>query len=230
MKIAIILAGPYRGNPTNMENHLRIVGNYDTYVSCFEHYKEDWITSGWPIKRIFNTPMTNFNEHNWSKYRNNEAGQSGFWQFWNLKNVINNIEEDYDFYIKSRSDLNFQKAEITPHMFTTLQKNTLYSSAHRFHNSNEWHRDHLLNDQFCIGDTNTMNVISKFVTKYYNQQRHGLNDAGPFVGSNESSLRQYLKENDINVLPLYNIVFHKDHNGISTASGIGGFQLENYKK
>jgi hypothetical protein len=225
MKVAIIMAGPYRGNSTNMENHLRIVGNYDTYVSCFEHYKHAWAESGWPIKQIFNTPMTNFNEHNWSKYRNDAAGQAGFWQFWNLKNVISNIEEDYDFYIKSRSDLNFETGDITPYMFTTLEKNTLYSSAHRFHGES-WDREYLLNDQFYIGDMNTMNVISKFVTKYYNQPRHGLNAASPFVGSNESSLRQYLKENGINVLPLYNIIFHKDHNGYSGVSN--GGQLEKF--
>ena len=223
MKVAILMAGPYRGNNDIIQNQLNMIGSYDTYVSCFEHYKEDWIKSEWPIKEIFTTISINFKETNWYSQRNNSAGQSGFWQFWNLKNVINNIEEDYDFYIKSRSDLNFETGDITPYMFTTLEKNTLYSSAHRFHGGS-WDREHLLNDQFYIGDMNTMNVISKFVTKYYNKHRHGLNDAGPFVGSNESSLREYLKENGINVLPLYNIIFHKDHNGYSGVSN--GSQLE----
>jgi len=27
MKVAIIFGGPYRGNPTNMENHLKNIGN-----------------------------------------------------------------------------------------------------------------------------------------------------------------------------------------------------------
>ena len=66
MKIAILLAGPYRGNPTNIANHIKFIGNHDTYVSCFEHYKEDWINSGWPIKKIFTTPNINFKETNWT--------------------------------------------------------------------------------------------------------------------------------------------------------------------
>jgi hypothetical protein len=226
MKVSIIMAGPYRGNQTIIDNHLKIVGNYDTYVSCFEQYKEDWINSGWPIKKIFTTPNIDFKETNWSKYRDDAPGQSGFWQFWNLKNVINNIEEDYDWYIKSRSDLDFQNGQIVPHMFTTLKKNTLYSSTHTFH-GRDWDVNYLLNDQFYIGDSNTMNVISTFVTKYYNKKRHGLNDAGLFVGSNESSLREYLKENGIDVLPLHNIIFRKNHNGIDRPSGESGtFQLE----
>ena len=226
MKVAILFAGPYRGNPINMQNHIKIIGNYDTYVSCFEHYKQEWIDSGWPIKKIFITPHINFKETNWYTQRNDEAGQSGFWQFWNLKNVINSIEEDYDFFIKSRSDLNFEMGNITLHMFTTMDKNTLYSAAHTLHGG-VWDMVHLLNDQFYIGDSNTMNVISDFVINYYNKQRHTLNQASKFVGSNESSLREYLKENKINVLPLYNIIYHKNHNGIDSPSGYSGFQLEN---
>jgi hypothetical protein len=72
-----------------------------------------------------------------------------------------------------------------------------------------------------------MNVISTFVTKYYNKKRHGLNEAGTFVGSNESSLREYLKENGIDVLPLHNIIFRKNHNGLDRPTGESGtFQLE----
>jgi hypothetical protein len=223
MKIAIIMGGPYRGNPSIIQNQLEIIGNYDTYVSCFEHYLEDWKSSGWPVKKIFTTPFTNFNEHNWSKYRDDNAGQAGFWQFWNLKHVINSIEDDYDFYIKTRSDLYFQSGNITSHIFTTLEKNTLYSSMHTFHGVH-WDLNNLLNDQFYIGDSNVMDCIAKFVTKYYNKHRHALNEALPFIGSNESSLREYLKENNINVLPLYNITYYKDHNGYGGISN--GSQLE----
>ena len=74
MKVAIIMAGPYRGNKSIIENQLNMIGSYDTYVSCFEHYKEDWVNSGWPIKKIFITPSINFNETNWSKQRNDDAG------------------------------------------------------------------------------------------------------------------------------------------------------------
>ena len=85
MKIAIIHSGPYRGNENIMQNQLNMIGAHDTYVSCLEHYREDWIRSNWPVKEIFITPNVNFNETDWSKQRNDAPGQSGFWQFWNLK-------------------------------------------------------------------------------------------------------------------------------------------------
>ena len=154
MKIAIILAGPYRGNPTNIANHLKIIGNYDTYVSCFEHYKEDWINSGWPIKKIFTTPSIDFKETNWARYRDDAPGQSGFWQFWNLKNVINNIEEDYDWYVKSRCDLDFQSGELSEYFFSTLEPNTLYTSIHRI--SVGTPDLSIVNDQFYIADSKVM--------------------------------------------------------------------------
>jgi hypothetical protein len=223
MRVAIILAGPYRGNPQIIHNHLEFIGNYDTYLSCFEHYKYDWIRSSWPIKRIFTTPNINFKETNWSKYRNDEPGQSGFWQFWNLKNVINNVEEDYDWYIKSRSDLLFYDGKLTEDMLKTLQPNTLYCPANYF-DGQTWDFGTNLNDQFYIGDANVMRVVSNFVTKFYNKYRHPLNDAN---GSNETSLRWYLTENNINVVPITGIRYSKNHNGCTVSSGISQiFQLE----
>ena len=218
MKVAIIFGGPYRGNPTNMENHLKNIGNYDTYVSCFEHYKEDWINSGWPIKKIFTTPNVDFKETNWNKYRNDEPGQAGFWQFWNLKNVINNIEEDYDWYIKSRCDLNFQSGELSEYFFSTLQPNTLYTSIHRF--SAGAPDMYLVNDQFYIADSKVMDIISKFPTKYYNKERN------EYPVSNERSLTIWLIENGISIKLIQNITYNKNHNGIFTPSGVSGFQLE----
>ena len=223
MKVAIIFGGPYRGNPINMENHLKNIGNYDTYVSCLGHYKDDWIKSEWPIKRIFNTPPISFKETNWAKYRDDSAGQSGFWQFWNLKNVINNIEEDYDWYIKSRCDLDFSNGCLGENFFSVLEANTLYCPIHYFDGSG-WDILHLLNDQFYIGDLNTMNVISKFVTKYYNNNRHDINAS---TASNERNLRIWLNENNINIKVIQDLNYKKNHNGFnSVTGGYGSYQLE----
>jgi hypothetical protein len=218
MKIAILLAGPYRGNQTIIDNHLRIVGNYDTYVSCFEHYKQDWINSGWPIKKIFITPNIDFKETNWAKHRSDDPGQSGFWQFWNLKNVINNIEEDYDWYIKSRCDLDFQSGELSEYFFSTLEPNILYTSIHRLVVGAP--DLSLVNDQFYIADSKVMDIISKFPTKYYNQKR---NDSPV---SNERSLTFWLAENGVNIKKIQDISYNKNYNGITTPSGVSGFQLE----
>ena len=212
------MAGPYRGNPTNLANHLRIVGNHDTYVSCFEHYKEDWYKSNWPIKKIFTTPFVKFDKTNWSKYRNDAPGQSGFWQFWNLKNVINNIEEDYDWYVKSRCDLDFQSGELSEYFFSTLEPNTLYTSLHRF--TAGVPDMSLVNDQFFIGDSNVMDIIAKFPTKYYNKERN----ESPI--SNERSLTIWLAENGVAIKKVQNIIYNKNHNGITRPSGEVGFQLE----
>jgi hypothetical protein len=228
MNVAILLAGPYRGNQTIIENHIRIIGNYDTYVSCLEHYKEDWINGEWPIKKIFTTPNIDFKETNWSKYRDNEAGQSGFWQFWNLKNVINNTPDIYDWYIKSRCDLNFTNANITKELFSNLEPNTFYCPKMRgvYFQTQQWDINISLNDQFYIGDRNTMNVISKFVDEYYNKNRHELNEASELIGSNENCLREFLNENNIKVGVLDDVIYNKDYNGVSNPSGMVGYQLE----
>jgi hypothetical protein len=219
MKIAILLAGPYRGNQTIIDNHIRIIGNYDTYVSCFEHYKEDWINSGWPIKKIFTTPNIDFKETNWAKHRSDEPGQSGFWQFWNLKNVINNVEEDYDWYIKSRCDLDFQSGQLSEYFFSTLESTTLYTSIHRFSGGSP--DMSLVNDQFYIADSKVMDIISKFPTKYYNKERN----ESPV--SNERSLTIWLNENGANIKQIKDILYNKNHNGCTVPSGVSEvFQLE----
>jgi hypothetical protein len=222
MKIATIMAGPYRGSESIIQNQLNMIGSYDTYVSCLEHYREDWIRSNWPVKEIFITPNINFNETNWSKYRNDEPGQSGFWQFWNLKNVIDNTPNEYDWYIKSRCDLIFESGQITDYLFTTLEKNTLYCSASYFDGSG-WDYATVLNDQFYIGDYVTMKVISNFVSEYYKIERHLPNQP---IASNERNLRKYLDENNIHIKILKDMKYTKNHNGITTLSGNVGYQLE----
>jgi hypothetical protein len=225
MNIAILLAGPYRGNATIIENHNAIIGNYDTYVSCLSHYKQDWLNSSWQLTHLFETPYIDFKETNWCKYRNNASGQSGFWQFWNLKNVIDNTPPIYDWYIKSRCDLNFTNGNITKELFSNLKSNTLYCPKLRgvYFQNQKWNINISLNDQFYIGDRNTMNIISKFATDYYHKNRHELNH-NEF--SNENCLREFLNENNINVGILNDIIYNKDYNGISIPSGIAGFQLE----
>ena len=222
MKVAILFAGPYRGNDGIIQNQLNMIGLYDTYLSCFEHYKEDWIASNWPIKEIFTTPTINFQETNWHKQRNDAAGQAGFWQFCNLKNVIDNTPNDYDWYIKSRCDLTFETGQITEYMFSTLDKNTLYCPSNYFDGS-AWDYDTLLNDQFYIGDYNTMKCISEFVTEYYKIERHSCNEP---IASNERNLRKHLDENNIHIKIIQDMKYVKNHNRISTASGHSGFQLE----
>jgi hypothetical protein len=224
MKVAIIMAGPYRGNKSIIENQLNMIGSYDTYVSCFEHYKEDWVNSGWPIKKIFVTPSINFNETNWSKQRNDNAGQSGFWQFWNLKNLIKNIPKHYDFYIKNRSDLFFDTDFSVD--FKKLKGGTVYSPNNSFYTS-DWDTNTWINDEFLLCDFKSLNIISDFVSEFYNKQRHQVNSVGPTFGSNEASLRLWLKENNIEVEKIYDFKYKKDHYGVTLPSGYVKFQLEN---
>ena len=223
MKVAILLSGPYRGNQNIIQNQLNMIGSYDTYVSCFEHYKQEWIDSNWPIKEIFITPSIDFKETDWYKQRNNSAGQSGFWQFWNLKNVIDNIPNEYDWYIKSRCDLLFESGQITEYLFTTLDKNTLYCPSNYFDRQG-WDLSSSLNDQFYIGDYNTIKTISEFVTEYYKIERHGCNEA---IYSNERNLRKFLDERNIAIKLLQDVEYKKNHNGVTTCAGYSGFQLEN---
>ena len=224
MKIAILLAGPYRGNQSIIESHYDFIGKYDTYVSCLEHYKNDWENSNWQITEIYKTPFVNITETNWFKYRDDGAGQSGFWQFWNLRSVIKNTPKKYDFYIKSRSDLEIQsKLDID---FTKLDSKTLYSSAHSFHKG-IWD-GYWLNDEFYIGSEYVMDIVSNFVTDYYKTaNRHSLNAAEPTgVGSNENSLRNFLAENGIEIDKIDNLKYSKNNNGITLPSGYVEFQLE----
>jgi hypothetical protein len=104
----------------------------------------------------------------------------------------------------------------------------LYCPITRFDGPQQhWEPEWGLNDQFIIGDANVMRVISNFVTKFYNKYRHSLNEADAHIGSNETCLRLYLKENNINVVPITGIRYLKNHNGCTVPSGISEvFQLE----
>ena len=224
MKVALLYSGPYRGNAEIVNNHIQTFGlDVDVYVSTFSHYLNDWKESGLNIKEYYITPSVDFKQTDWFKQRNDEPGQAGFWQYWNLSNLIKNMPNDYDFYIKNRCDLQFSEVKLNMESF---KRNTIYSSSHSFH-GDYWHREHLINDQFYIGDWNSINTISDFVTNFYKKDRHRLNEAGPYVGSNEASLRQFLNEAKINVEALDGIKYIKNHNKIHTPSGISGFQLEN---
>lgn len=221
MKLAIIYAGPYRGTSDILENHIKTFGDgVDIYVSCFQHYLDDWKSSGWPVKEYFITPNVDFNLTNWSKYRNDGAGQSGFWQFWNLKSVIDSVPKKYDYYIKSRNDILFN--QIFTFDMNFLKPITLYSAAESFHKK-EWSVENWVNDEFYIGCKTTMSVISNFVTRFYEKERHSLNLP---QASNESQLRIWLRENNINIEKIYGFSYSKLYNGIDTPSGYSGFQLE----
>ena len=228
MKLAILYSGPYRGNSDILNNHIDTFGNdIDIYVSCFQHYLEDWKSSGWPVKEYFVTPMVDFKQTNWYKYRNDGAGQSGFWQFWNLRNVMINVPKEYDFYIKNRNDFIFDN----PFQFNSstdssiLNKNTFYCSKNSFHKKDNWDISNWINDEFYLGCESTINVISNFVTNYYdnidNHHKVNLRSA-----SNESQLRHHLLQNNIDIKTINGIFYSKNHNGNTLSSGYTGFQLE----
>ena len=139
-----------------------------------------------------------------------------------MRNVIKSIPNNYDFYIKTRCDLEFTECNLD---ISNLQSNTIYSSNHNFH-QDYWHREHLINDLFYIGDYNSMLVVSDVVMEFYTKDRHGKNDAGPYFGSNEAALRMFLNENNISVNELTGIKYTKNHNGVTEPSGCTGFQLE----
>lgn len=221
MKFALLYAGPYRATKEIVDNHIQAFGSdIDIYISCFEHYLGDWKSSGMNIKEYFITPNIDFNQTNWAKYRNNAAGQSGFWQFWNLKNVINRIPKEYDYYIKCRNDIVFDRTfEFDK---SSLKPNTLYSPNNSFHKV-DWDIDEWVNDEFYMGCENTMNVVSTFVTDFYDTNKHKQNES---TASNESQLRIHLKENNINVEKIYDFPYKKNHYGVDRPSGYVQFQLE----
>lgn len=226
MKVAIIMAGPYRGNSSIIKAHKKFIGEYDTYVSCFKHYLNDWKNSGWDIKEYFITPKINYKKTNWIKHRDDKPGESGFWQFWNLRNVIHEtLCYDYEWYIKSRCDLLFSNADLTSDFFKSLKKNTLYCPEEMGLNcqGKYWDLDKTINDQFFIGDKNCMDIIAKFVVNFYENKREKGNHYG-----NEYNLRIWLKENNINIEKIKEINYKKDFNGESKPSGeVKKFQLEN---
>lgn len=220
MNVALLLAGPYRGNDVIIEAHHKFIGQYDTYVSCLSHYMDSWNNSNWNITQLYETPSIDIKTTNWFMYRDDAAGQSGFWQFWNLKSVINNVPKTYDFYIKSRSDL-LMKTNLKID-FTQLDAKTLYSSASSFHK--DFWGDGWVNDEFYIGSGYVMDVIANFVTDYYKTpNRHGL---CVHIDSNERCLRTFLEECGVHVDKIHHLIYSKDYSRISVPSGESCFQLE----
>ena len=224
MKVALLYSGPYRGNAEIVNNHIQTFGlDVDVYVSTFSHYLNDWKESGLNIKEYYITPSVDFKQTDWFKQRNDEPGQAGFWQYWNLSNLIKNIPTTYDLYIKNRIDLLFNNK------FIPLEPKpyTIYSANQSFH-GRDWNIDLWINDEFYVGDYNSMSIVGKFVEGFYKTNRHTLNEAGPYVGSNEASLRKWLNESEISVEKLNNISYIKTYDGlINTPSGLSKFQLEN---
>ena len=221
MSVAILMSGPYRGNNDTLKNYNHFFEEYDLFVSCFDHYRQDWKNSGLKIKEIFSTPKVEIENTKWFESRNDSAGQSGFWQFWNIKSVIEQSPDTYSFYIKNRSDLFFgTKLDIN---FSELKNKTLYSPAKSFH-KNDWDQKIWINDEFYLCDRDTMNVISKFVIEHYNAYRHPLNDSN---GSNEANLSIFLKENGITVNKIFDFYYQKNHNGVRVPTGYTrNYQLE----
>lgn len=222
MKLALLYSGPYRASDEIVDNHMTTFGSdIDIYVSCFEHYLDEWKSSKFNVTDYFITPTIEFSNTNWSNNRDDAAGQSGFWQFWNIRNVIQCVPKKYDYYIKNRNDLVFNtKFELDT---LDLKDNTLYSTESSFHRKN-WDINNSINDEFYIGSEYTMNVVSNFVTDYYNVNNRHYKNAG--TASNESQLRNHLSENNVNIELIKNLSYSKNHNGNSLSSGYIGFQLE----
>ena len=135
---------------------------------------------------------------------------------------LNNLDKIYDYYIKCRNDIVFNKTfEFDK---SSLKSNTLYSPNNSFHKV-DWDITQWINDEFYMACDYTMLVISKFVTDFYNNEnRHPINSA---TASNESQLRIHLKENNIIVEKIYEFPYQKNHYGVTQPSGYVKFQLEN---
>ncbi len=192
MKIAILLAGPMRSLPFVIANHKEMVGDYDTFVSCREEDYADWINSDWKPKEIYITPEpTNI----W------EGKEASYWQFWNLRNVINNVPQ-YDMYIKSRNDLVFENP--LPISLESIGPNELWNSDRSFWGYT-WVSNGTMNDQFYIGDKSVMDVIARFVT-----------DSSPYsneVYLPETHLVRWLTQNGITYKKFSGFHFTKNHFG-----------------
>jgi hypothetical protein len=216
MKIAILLAGQFRGDVSMIELHKEKIGNYDTYVACLPKYYELWKNSDWNLKKIYEVPMVDFKTTLWYKYRyNTEADESGFWQFWNLKYVLESVPKDYDFYIKSRNDLVIEsKLNID---FNTLDVDTYYYSERTFNGI--WPH---INDQFWIGSKKVIEIVAKLVDQFYLDTRHS-----KIGGCNEHMLHAWLQWNNIKMEKFSDFIYSKNHNGVTTTSaGFGKFFLE----
>jgi hypothetical protein len=216
MKVALVLAGQYRGDNSMIAKHKENVGDYDTYVSCLPKYFNDWNNSDWKPKEIYEVPMVNFRDTLWANHRNScQADESGFWQFWNLKYVLENVPKNYDFYIKSRNDLVIEsKLDID---FSKLRDDTYYYSRRTFNGIWPY-----INDQFWIGSKKIVYLISKFVDEFY--QTPGSENVGK---SNEHMLNWWILKNGYKTESFDNLFYSKNHNGITQCSGeIDKFFLE----
>ena len=221
-KCCLLYAGPCRASEAIVQNHISTFGDMDTYISCFKRYKSEWINSGFSIKEIYETTEVDFFETDWGKFRSGTVGQSGFWQFWNLRNVIRSVPKRYDIYIKCRSDLLFSN-KFNLHGFDVMDK-VLYCGSLTFH-SGDWNSDNWINDQFYFGTENTMNVISDFVTNHYKKFRHESRNSESTI-SNETQLFAFLRDNGIGIEKFFNFPYSKNHRGVNLCSGYIGFQLE----
>ena len=215
MKIAILLAGQFRGDASMIELHKEKIGNYDTYVACLPKYYELWKNSDWNLKKIYEVPKVNFKDTLWAQHRSRcEADESGFWQFWNLKYVLKNVP-DYDFYIKSRNDLVIESN--LGIVFESLRDDTYYYSERTF--NGKWP---YINDQFWIGSKKVVDVIARFVDEFY------LAENSQHIGkSNEHMLKAWLGLHNIQIEKFSDFMYSKNHNGITQSSGdINTFFLE----
>lgn len=216
MKIAILLAGQYRGDSNMVNLHKQNVGDYDTFVSCLPKYQKDWEDSEWNPKQIFEVPMVDWKTTLWGQNRKeSDADISGFWQFWNLKYVLKNVPKDYDFYIKSRNDLVIESnLNIN---FENLRDDTYYYSRRTFNGIWPY-----INDQFWIGSKNIVELISKFVDEFYQTP-----DSTSVGKSNEHMLNWWILKNGYKTEAFYDFFYSKNHNGITQCSGeINKFFLE----
>ena len=214
MNIAVVLAGQYRGDNEMIRLHKQNVGDYDTYVSCLDKYVDEWKYSEWNQKEIYRVPMVDYKDTLWGKHRNDEPGESGFWQFWNLKWVLQNVPQ-YDFYIKSRNDLVIESPLSID--FNTLRDDTYYYSERTFNGI--WGH---INDQFWIGSSQITSLISKFVDEFY--CKDGSVD---IPHANEHMLRWWIEQNGYKIEKFPNFYYTKNHNGITQCSGeINKFFLE----
>ena len=191
MRTAILLAGPMRSLPFIVDNHKKMVGDYDTFVSCKEEDYEDWIKSDWNAKEIYITPEQS---NVW------EGKETLYWQYWNLSNVIKNVPE-YDMYIKSRNDLVFNNP--LPFGLDVIQPNEIWNPDRSYWNY-EWASNGTMNDQFYIGDRNVMNVVSRLVdTQPYSNEDYLV----------ETHLVRWLLANGINYKKFSGFHYEKNHFG-----------------
>jgi len=205
MRTAILLAGPMRSLPEVIANHKEMVGDYDTFVSCRQEDYNDWINSDWNPKEIYITPETSFKDSIWSKTTISYM-EPLFWQYWNLRNVINNVPE-YDMYIKSRNDLVFENQ--LPFGLDIIKPNEIWNPDRSFWGY-KWASNGTMNDQFYIGDKNVMNVVSRLIdTEPYKNEDYVV----------ETHLIRWLTLNGIKYKKFSGFHFIKNHFGWNGQTG-----------